>query len=95
MSQAINPILESVLGISVPESKNVGQMIWGTALVLAGIGVFYRVPQVMPRIATIEQFAPIQVYIRFCFYFMGVLLIGGGIKKLYANIRKTEDPDAE
>jgi len=56
---------------------------WGIALFLAGIGVFYRIPQVMPRVESIEQFSSITSLIRFCFYFVGVFLIGGGLKKIY------------
>ena len=63
--------------------KTAVQLIWGIALVLVGIGVFFRIPQVMPRIAEIEQFSQVMFYIRFCFYLMGILLIGGGSKKIY------------
>lgn len=65
-------------------------MIWGIALILAGIGVFYRIPQVMPKIENIEQFSSVIYFIRFCFYFVGVLLIGGGSKKIYDYYHKTE-----
>jgi hypothetical protein len=64
-----------------------GQLIWGIALILAGVGVFIRIPQVMPRIAQIESFANIAFFIRFCFYFMGLILIGGGLKKVYGHFR--------
>jgi hypothetical protein len=69
----------------VSKNKHMGQLIWGAALVAAGLGVFVRTPQVMPRIANIEQFVSILPFIRFCFYFMGILLIGGGAKKIYDN----------
>ena len=59
------------------------QIIWGGLLTLAGIGIFFRIPQVMPEIEKIEQFSSAAYYIRFCFYFMGVVLIGGGVKKIY------------
>ena len=38
------------------DKKNI-QMIWGGILVMAGLGVFYRIPQVMPRIAQMDAFA--------------------------------------
>lgn len=63
------------------------QTVWGAALLLAGIGVFFRVPQVMPKIAQIEQFSDVTGIIRFCFYFIGVMLIGGGVKKIHDNYR--------
>jgi hypothetical protein len=55
---------------------------------LAGLGVFYRIPQVMPSIEQIPRFAAASGFIRFCFYFMGLFLIGGGCKKLYQQYRK-------
>ena len=63
------------------------QIVWGLLLLMAGIGVFIRVPQVMPTIETIETFSGLGLYIRFCFYLIGVMLIGGGAKKIYINYR--------
>ena len=56
--------------------------VWGALLVIMGIGVFFRIPQVMPRIEQIEYFSSIIWFVRFSFYLIGILLIGGGIKKL-------------
>ena len=67
------------------DSKRRFQLIWGIALVAAGIGVFYRIPQVMPKIESMAQFSQLTIYIRFCFYIMGIFLIGGGAKKIYAH----------
>ncbi len=63
-------------------------IVWGVILVLAGIGVFIRIPQVMPKIEEIEFFSAVLTWVRFCFYLLGVLLIGGGSKKVYENYRK-------
>ena len=63
-------------------------LIWGTLLLLAGVGVFFRIPQVMPQIKTIESFASIIGFIYFCFYLLGFLLILGGAKKIYTNLKK-------
>jgi hypothetical protein len=73
------------------KNKIVGQMIWGIALTLAGIGVFFRIPQVMPKIEKIEFFNSAMYFIRFCFYLLGVLLVWGGTKKIYENYRKLKD----
>ena len=62
-------------------NKNTIQFIWGGLLILAGIGVFFRIPQVMPQIEKIEYFS--SAFVRFCFYLLGILLIGGGAKKIY------------
>jgi hypothetical protein len=71
-----------------PNPNNI-QLIWGIALVLAGLGVFYRIPQVMPKIASFKQFASSIWFIRFCFYFMGIILIGGGIKKIWNHFKES------
>ena len=78
---------------NAPKDKNkvVVQLIWGIALTLAGIGVIFRIPQVIPRIEKIEQFASMIFFIRFSFYLLGMLLIGGGLKKIYINFGLFKD----
>ncbi len=66
-------------------------LIWGTiALVAAGLGVFVRMPAVMPRIAEIPQFSSVMPFVRFCFYFMGITLVLGGLRKLQRTRRSPE-----
>jgi len=72
----------------VGKSKPTLQVIYGIALTLAGIGVFYRIPQVMPKIEQIKQFSSVIGFIRFSFYLMGALLVGGGLKKIIVNYKK-------
>lgn len=74
-------------------SKTVTQIIWGVALVLAGAGVFFRIPQVMPKIEKIEWFSSSLFFVRFCFYLLGILLIAGGSKKIYHHYRKLKTQD--
>jgi hypothetical protein len=64
------------------------QIVWGILLVLAGAGVYFRIPQVMPKIKTIEYFASVIGFVYFCFYLLGFLLILGGTKKIFANYKK-------
>ena len=64
------------------------QLVWGGLLVLAGIGVFFRIPQVMPKIKEIEPFSSAIWFIYICFYLLGILLIMGGGRKLWENYRK-------
>jgi len=66
------------------QERSTIQLIWGILLVLAGLGVFYRIPQVMPQIKTIEYFQPVLPFVYFCFYLIGVLLIVGGGRKIIA-----------
>ncbi len=65
------------------DSRDIVQTIWGIALFVMGVGVFFRAPYVMEQVAEIGHFASVSIFIRLCLYVMGVLLIGGGIKKLY------------
>ncbi len=85
----LNPDLKSFrlynkFGVESMDKKKI-QIIWAAALIMAGLGVFYRIPQVMPKIATIDAFADAIGIIRFCFYVLGILLIYGGVKKIYDN----------
>lgn len=71
------------------------QIVWGILLLLVGIAVFYRIPQVMPKLAELQIFANIIPFIKFCFYLIGIVLVGGGLKKLYDNIGKIKKADKE
>jgi hypothetical protein len=73
------------------KEKILYQIVWGVLLVVMGIAVFFRIPQVMPRIEQIEYFSSVIWFIRFSFYLMGILLIGGGIKKIVACYRKLNE----
>ena len=76
-------------------NKTFVQIIWGVALVFAGTAVFFMIPQVMPRIEKIEQFSSAMGYIRFCFYLLGILLVGGGSKKFFDNYRKLDGKNSD
>ncbi len=62
-------------------------LIWGALLLMAGIGVFFRIPQVMPRIRGMAQLAAVSGFVQFCFYLMGILLVGGGARKILYSYR--------
>jgi hypothetical protein len=69
------------------QPRNTVQLVWGIALLLAGLGVFVRIPQVMPKLAQLEYFSSVLGFIRFCFYLMGIILVGGGLKKIIHYFR--------
>ena len=69
------------------QSKAKFHVVYGVVLVLAGFGVLYRIPQVAPEIARIEQFAAAMWFVYFCFYLLAVLLIAGGARKIYTHYR--------
>ena len=77
------------------DKKSNFQVVWGGALVLMGVMVFFRIPQVMPRIEQIETFSSSIGFIKFCFYFMAVMLVAGGGKKLYRQFTdQQKGPDS-
>jgi choline-glycine betaine transporter len=67
---------------SKTDPKNVFQIVWGIALVLAGAGIFFTMPQ---KLAEMEKIGFSPTIVSFCFYLIAVLLIGGGLKKIYHN----------
>jgi len=64
------------------DKKNKIQLIWGIALILMGIGVFFRVPVVIEKLYETVKFNSGLYFFRFSFYLIAVILIGGGIKKI-------------
>ncbi len=77
------------------DKKNKFQFIWGVLLVFAGIGLFFRIPQLMPGIKKIEQFASFIYFIYFCFYLLAILLIAGGGRKVYTYLKQTNEENAK
>lgn len=68
------------------------QIIYGGILILAGVGVFFRIPQVLPELA--RQYESIRAslpFIRVCFYLLGCLLIGGGVMKIHFNYKRLSE----
>ncbi len=70
------------------------QVAWGMALVGMGVAVFFRISHVMGKVSRIAYFAGVPFLIRLSFYLMAILLIGGGIKKVYGASRswRSEKP---
>lgn len=77
------------------KAKSTLQLIWGLLLLIAGIGVFFRIPQLMPEIKKIEHFEPYIIFIYFCFYLIGILLIVGGGKKVYHYLKSKNEADTK
>lgn len=78
------------------KKKDTIQLIWGVALVLFGIGVFFRFHQVLPQIQQVTQSPGKLLVIRFGFYLMGILLLVGGFRKIARHFRpgdNQEKPD--
>jgi len=65
------------------DNNNKVQLIWGIALVLMGVGVFFRVPVVIEKISDAVDMNSGFYFFRFSFYLIAVILIGGGVKKIH------------
>jgi hypothetical protein len=66
------------------------QLLWGAALAAAGVGVFLMLPQRMAQIAQARQVEPSSLemlFLWFCFSLLGIMLIGGGLRKIYTNLK--------
>ncbi|WP_022668751.1 hypothetical protein [Desulfospira joergensenii] len=60
---------------------------YGILLIAVGLGVFYRIPQVMPRVGEIEFFSQKLGLVKFCFYTLGVLLVMAGGIRVFKNYK--------
>ena len=70
------------------EKKTNAQVIWGGALLLMGVLVFFAIPQKMAQIAQMDQHVKNLPYIRFCLYFVGFFLVVAGAKKIFDQYKK-------
>jgi len=69
--------------------NNVVQMIWGLLLVIAGVAVFINIPEKILEIQQVKNFSSNLFFIRLCFYLISILMICGGVKKIYHSYHKT------
>ncbi len=77
---------------------NMLQLIWGAALAAAGIGVFFMLPRRMAQIAAARQLPESSLemlFLWFCFGLLGVLLVGGGVRKIYSALKTPPTDDAQ
>ncbi len=60
---------------------------YGILLVVVGLGVFYRIPEVMVQIEDIEFFRQKLLAVKVCFYILGILLIWAGGIRIHRNFK--------
>ena len=60
---------------------------YGIVITVVGLAVFYRIPQVMPRVSTIEFFEQKLFIVKACFYILGGLLVLAGGIRIYKNYK--------
>ncbi len=77
---------------------NILQLIWGASLAAAGIGVFFMLPRRMAQIAAARQLPESSLemlFLWFCFGLLGVLLVGGGVRKIFSVLKTPPTDDAQ
>jgi len=70
------------------KKKAIIQIIWGKMLIAMGVCIIYNIPQKIAEIQKTDLFSSNLLFLKFFFYFLAILLIGGGIKKNITNYRK-------
>jgi uncharacterized membrane protein HdeD (DUF308 family) len=64
------------------QPKNHLQLIWAVVLMSVGVAVFLEIPRKMSQLVQLWQ-SPAKIWaFKICFYLMGILLVGGGIRKM-------------
>jgi hypothetical protein len=65
------------------QPKNHVQLIWAGVLMSAGIAVFLEIPRKMSQLVQLWHSSTTIWAFRICFYLIGILLVGGGIRKIF------------
>jgi hypothetical protein len=71
-------------------SRNNIQLIWGAALILVGISVFFKVPLVVPKLEAMGLSGATIGFFSACLYIIGFILVGGGVRKWFLHFRPEE-----
>jgi hypothetical protein len=69
------------------QQKVIIQIVWGALLLIAGMGLFARIPQLMSDIEQVHVHSKDMPFKRICLYLIGLVLVGGGIRKIWTNTR--------
>ena len=74
------------------------QIVWGVALFIVGLLMFFRIPQKVSEIAAAFELAPgVKYSIYFSFYVISIVLIVGGSRKIikhYKSVTAGEKKDS-
>ena len=65
------------------QHKNIIQLIWGSLLIIVGAGVIIKVHRIFP-------FSEGLTFRQIAMYILAVMLIGGGIKRIYLLFHNKE-----
>jgi hypothetical protein len=92
-----NPVFSPLFNVGIKMDKNKihFQLVWGALLVLMGLAFFFRIPQTIERIKSIESSTLEIGFVYFCLYLIDLGLLVGGVKKLCANYKLLKKTDAK
>ncbi len=81
------------------DSTQIFQLLWGCALLLMGISFLFRIPEIIAEYSVNEPVFGTW-YVKLSLYLVSILLIGGGVKKIYNLFYQTDhapasSPDSE
>lgn len=64
------------------QPKNHFQLVWAGVLMSVGVAVLLEIPRKMTQLDQLYQ-SPAKIWaFKICFYLVGILLVGGGIRKV-------------
>lgn len=70
------------------------QFVWGVLLAFVGISMFFAIPEKMDQISEIEQYSTsIRFFISSCFYLISIILVGGGLRKIFVYFNRDKDTE--
>ena len=67
------------------------QLIWGILLALMGVAFFFKIPEIINDAKTIETLRAGIGFVYFCLYAVALILIVGGARKIYTNLKKLRE----
>lgn len=67
------------------------QLVWGILLTAMGVAFFFKIPEVINDAKSIEALKSGIGFVYFCLYMIDLILIVGGVKKIYTNIKKLRE----
>ena len=63
------------------QPKNHFQLVWAGVLMSVGVAVFLEIPRKMSQLEQLYQSSAKIWALKICLYLVGILLVGGGIRK--------------
>ncbi len=69
------------------------QLVWGLLLTLMGVAFFFKIPEIINDAKTIETLRAGIGFVYFCLYTIGLILIVGGVRKIYTSLKRLKHSD--